>query len=63
MLHRACRNATIPATLSIIFIVTPPLQNLNVLQSDGCTEWVSDEAEYSTLCLDRSEECLPDIGY
>ena len=63
MLQCACRNATIPATLSIIFIVTPPLQYLNILQSDGCTAWVSDEAEYSTLCSGRSPEFLPDIGY
>ena len=63
MLQCACRKATIPATLSIIFIVTPPLQYLNILQSDGWTAWVSDEAEYSILYGGMPLEFLPDIGY
>ena len=44
-----CLNATIPATSSIIFMVTPPRTNPAFVHSDGCTEWINDDSEFNTL--------------
>ena len=44
-----CQNATIPATSSIIFMVTPPSTKPALVQSEGCTEWIRDDCEFATL--------------
>ena len=49
MLVLQCLKATIPAKLSINFMITPPYTTLNCPQSEGCTEWIREDCELVTL--------------